>query len=41
MNKVSKTFNKNLEKYVWMDSFLEPVALLKWTFSEVFFKDFV
>ena len=29
MNKVPDTFSKNLEKYVWMNSFLEPATLLK------------
>ena len=29
MNKVNKTFNKTFEKYVWINSFLEPVTLLK------------
>ena len=29
MNKVTETFSKNIEKYVWMNSFLEPATLLR------------
>ena len=32
MNKVTSTFRKNLEKFVWMNSFLEPATLLKMNF---------
>ena len=33
MNKISLTFSKSLEKYVWIISFLESVTLLKMTLS--------
>ena len=36
MNKVSKNF----EKYVWMNSFLEPATLLKINFSLGIFQGF-
>ena len=32
MNKITQTFSKNLEKYVYMNSFLEPATLLKMNF---------
>ena len=48
MNKVTKTFSKNPEKYVWMNSFLDLQLYFKWfkitlpkNYSYVFFKDFV
>ena len=34
--KLLKTFSKNLEKYVWMNSFLEPATLLTTTFLRYF-----
>ena len=37
---LNKTFSKNVEKYVKMNSFLEPVALLKMNFRWVIFQGF-
>ena len=33
-------FSKNLEKYVWINSFLEPAALLKMSFFWGIFQGF-
>ena len=38
--KIMKILAKNLEKYVWMNSFLEPAALLKMSFFWGIFQGF-
>ena len=40
MDKVTKTLNKNIEKYVWMKLFLEYESLLKMNFFLDIFQRF-
>ena len=40
MNKVTQTFSKNLEKYVWMNLILETTTLLKMKFLLGIFQEF-
>ena len=40
MNKVTWTFSKNLKKYAWMISFLEPGTLLRMNFFWGIFQGF-